>query len=160
MHNDMISRLTPGDQEPRPRPAERHAQHKAARTTSQGGPLRQEEELLKKAAAQHSLGPDPGPADRPGPGGGARRPRHLGGVAGSAFAPEGSMDRSMVWTVLARLTGQTISGSTWAVDAQAWAVAQGVSDGTNPGGAVSREELVTMLYRFAGSPAKGDPGGL
>lgn len=63
------------------------------------------------------------------------------------------MDRSMVWTVLARLAGQTISGSTWAV-------AQGVSDGTNPGGAVSREELVTMLYRFAGSPAKGDPGGL
>lgn len=70
------------------------------------------------------------------------------------------MDRSMVWTVLACLAGQTISGSTWAVDAQAWAVAQGVSDGTNPGGAVSREELVTMLYRFAGSPAKGDPGGL
>ena len=36
-------------------------------------------------------------------------------------------------------------------------MAQGVSDGTNPDGAVSREELVTMLYRYAGSPAMNVP---
>ena len=39
----------------------------------------------------------------------------------------------------------------------AWAVAQGVSDGTNPDGTVTREELVTMLYRYIGSPAMNVP---
>ena len=81
----------------------------------------------------------------------------MGGVGNNAFAPSGTMNRAMVWTVIARLAGQTISGESWAADAQAWAVAQGVSDGTNPDGAVSREELVTMLYRYAGSPAMNVP---
>ena len=81
----------------------------------------------------------------------------MGGVGGSAFDPEGTMNRAMVWTVIARLAGQTISGGSWAADARAWAVAQGVSDGTNPDGAVSREELVTMLYRYAGSPEMNVP---
>ena len=67
------------------------------------------------------------------------------------------MNRSMVWTVIARLAGQTIGGITWAEDAKAWAVAQGVSDGTNPDGTVTREELVTMLYRYIGSPAMNVP---
>ena len=81
----------------------------------------------------------------------------MGGVGSNAFDPSGSMNRAMVWTVIARLAGQSISGSTWAEDARAWAVAQGISDGTNPDGAVSREELVTMLYRYAGSPAMNVP---
>lgn len=81
----------------------------------------------------------------------------MGGVGSNAFDPSGSMNRAMVWTVIARLAGQTISGSTWAEDARTWAMAQGVSDGTNPDGAVSREELVTMLYRYAGSPAMNVP---
>jgi ApbE superfamily uncharacterized protein (UPF0280 family) len=34
-------------------------------------------------------------------------------------------------------------------DAKAWAIANGVSDGTNPGNAVSRQQLVTILYRAA-----------
>ena len=81
----------------------------------------------------------------------------MGGVGSNAFDPSGSMNRAMVWTVIARLAGQSISGSTWAEDARTWAMAQGVSDGTNPDGAVSREELVTMLYRYAGSPAMNVP---
>ena len=32
-------------------------------------------------------------------------------------------------------------------------MAQGVSDGTAPAGAVTRGQLVAMLYRLAGSPA-------
>ena len=79
----------------------------------------------------------------------------MGGTSATTFAPESSMNRSMVWTVIARLAGQTITGTTWAEDAKAWAVAQGVSDGTNPDGSVTREELVTMLYRYAGSPEMG-----
>ena len=34
-----------------------------------------------------------------------------------------------------------------------WAKANGVSDGTNPEVNITREQLVTMLYRYAGSPA-------
>ena len=33
-----------------------------------------------------------------------------------------------------------------------WAKANGVSDGTNPEVNITREQLVTMLYRYAGSP--------
>ena len=33
-----------------------------------------------------------------------------------------------------------------------WAKANGVSDGTNPNADITREQLVTMLYRYAGSP--------
>ena len=81
----------------------------------------------------------------------------MGDVGNNAFDPEGSMNRSMVWTVIARLAGQNIGGITWAEDAKAWAVTRGVSDGTDPDGDVTREELVTMLYRYAGSPAMDVP---
>lgn len=81
----------------------------------------------------------------------------MGGTSATTFAPNGAMNRSMVWTVIARLAGQTISGATWAEDAKAWAAAQGVSDGTNPDGNVTREELVTMLYRYIGSPVMNVP---
>ena len=33
-----------------------------------------------------------------------------------------------------------------------WAKAKGVSDGTNPNANITREQLVTMMYRYAGSP--------
>ena len=79
----------------------------------------------------------------------------MGGTSATTFAPESTMNRAMVWTVIARLAGQTVTGPTWAEDAEAWAVAQGVSDGADPDGNVTREELVTMLYRYAGSPAVG-----
>lgn len=81
----------------------------------------------------------------------------MGGTSATTFAPESTMNRSMVWTVIARLAGQTITGTTWAEDAKAWAMAQSVSDGTNPDGNVTREELVTMLYRYAGSPEMNVP---
>ena len=81
----------------------------------------------------------------------------MSGTSATTFSPDSPMSRAMVWTVLARAAGQTISGESWAEDARTWAIAQGVSDGTNPDGAVSREELVTMLYRYAGSPEMNVP---
>ncbi|MBA1335917.1 MAG: hypothetical protein HPY66_1735 [Firmicutes bacterium] len=42
----------------------------------------------------------------------------------------------------------TTNVSSWAIEAQDWAVTNGISDGTNPKGNVTREELWTMLYRF------------
>ena len=57
-------------------------------------------------------------------------------------------------TVLARLDGQdTAGGEQWYSKAMAWAVQTGISDGTNPDGSITREQLAAMLYRFAGSPA-------
>ena len=79
------------------------------------------------------------------------------GTSATTFAPAGTMNRAMVWTVIARLDGQTVAGASWAEDARTWAVAQGVSDGTNPDGTVTREELVTLLYRYAGSPEMNVP---
>lgn len=73
------------------------------------------------------------------------------GVSDTLFAPNASMTRAMVWAILARLDGETITGSNWAETARAWAMENGVSDGTDPMGAVTREQLVTMLWRYAGS---------
>lgn len=40
--------------------------------------------------------------------------------------------------------------SPWAKEAWDWAKKNGITDGTNPKGAVTREMLVTMLYRMRG----------
>lgn len=76
----------------------------------------------------------------------------MGGVDNDAFAPEGSMNRSMVWTVIACLAGQTIGGITWAQDAFAWAISKGFIDGRDgqlaPGAPLTRAEAATILARF------------
>ena len=79
----------------------------------------------------------------------------MDGVSASEFAPEANMTRAMVWTILARIDGETITGEGWAEAARAWAMESGVSDGTDPNGLVTREQFATMLYRYAGSPAAG-----
>ena len=43
-------------------------------------------------------------------------------------------------------------GSVWYEKAQAWAMANGISDGTTPTGTITRAQKVAMLYRAAGSP--------
>jgi len=76
------------------------------------------------------------------------------GETASSFAPNAPMTRAMVWTVLGRLSGADVNGGApWYANAQAWAVSAGVSDGTDPDGSITREQLVTMLYRQAESPA-------
>ena len=60
----------------------------------------------------------------------------------------------MFATILARLAGvDTENGATWYEKGMAWAVEQNISDGTAPEGGITREQAVTMLYRYAGSPA-------
>ena len=44
------------------------------------------------------------------------------------------------------------SDSVWYAKAQAWAITNNVSDGTNPNNSISRQELMTMLWRYIGSP--------
>ena len=77
----------------------------------------------------------------------------MSGVESNVFNPSGNMTRAMFWTVLARIDEfDTDGGATWYSKAQEWAVAEGVSDGTNPDGLITREQLATMLYRYAGEP--------
>ena len=79
----------------------------------------------------------------------------MDGVSASEFAPEANMTRAMFWTILARIDGEAITGTSWAEAARAWATESGVSDGTDPNGLVTREQFATMLYRYAGEPAAG-----
>ena len=77
------------------------------------------------------------------------------GVGGNRFGVSEAMTRGMVNTVLARLSGVDTTpgqGQTWYAVGTAWAVKNGISDGTNPTGNVTREQLATLLYRYAGSP--------
>ena len=77
----------------------------------------------------------------------------MNGMDRYSFQPNGTLTRAMVWTMLARLDGvDTEGGNSWYAKAQEWATATGVSDGENPTGEVTREQLITMLWRYAGSP--------
>ena len=77
----------------------------------------------------------------------------MGGVSATEFAPDDTLTRAMVWTVLARANGiNTEIGATWDSAGRDWAMREKVSDGTNPNGAVTVEELVTMAWRNVGSP--------
>ena len=74
----------------------------------------------------------------------------MNGMDRYSFQPNGTLTRAMIWTMLARLDGvDTEGGNSWYAKAQEWATATGVSDGENPTGEVTREQLVTMLYRYA-----------
>ena len=75
------------------------------------------------------------------------------GVTDTQFEPNGTLTRAMFWTILARASGvDTEGGESWYAKAQAWAMENGVSDGTDAMGALTREQLATMLWRFAGEP--------
>lgn len=70
---------------------------------------------------------------------------------GTGFAPDAPTTRAMLWTILSRLDGQTAkhTGADWYAAAQLWAVRNDISDGTEPDGTITREQLAAMLYRFA-----------
>ena len=71
---------------------------------------------------------------------------YVNGTSASAFSPNASISRQQVWMILARLSGADPANMS---AAREWAVTNGVSDGTTPGGAVTRQQLVALLYRYA-----------
>ena len=78
------------------------------------------------------------------------------GVGGNRFGVSEPMTRGMVNTVLARLAGVDTTpsqGQAWYEVGTDWAKKNGISDGTNPTAPVTREQLATLLYRYAGSPS-------
>lgn len=79
------------------------------------------------------------------------------GTGASTFSPDTPMTRGMFVTVLARFEGvDTTTGSTWYEAGQQWAMENGVSDGSNMDQGLTREQLATMLWRYAGSPSVSD----
>lgn len=76
------------------------------------------------------------------------------GTTETSFDPSGKMTRAMLWTVLGRIDGADVAGSgkDWYAKAQAWSIERGISDGSLADGNVSREQLVTMLWRYLGEP--------
>ena len=91
----------------------------------------------------------------------------MSGISSSMFAPELSMSRAMLATVLYRMAGSpAVSGrdnftdtenDTWYSDAVLWAQQNGYvtgyssqTFGTND--PVTREQVATILWRYAGSP--------
>ena len=74
----------------------------------------------------------------------------MNGVGDNAFDPSGTVTRAMVWTTLARLDGVNTAGSDpWWLAGQKWAMENGISDGTMATENITREQLVTMIWRYA-----------
>ena len=74
------------------------------------------------------------------------------GTGANTFSPNAPMTRQMLMTVLARLDGTDTSGNAYAKGME-WAIRNGVSNGSDPEGKITREQLATMLWRYAGSPS-------
>ena len=86
------------------------------------------------------------------------------GTSATTFSPNGTMTRSMLVTVLWRMEGAPTANSanpfadvaagTWYTDAVVWANDAGIVNGTSattfdPDGSVTREQIATILYRYA-----------
>ncbi len=84
------------------------------------------------------------------------------GISETAFAPNEKMTRAMFFTVLHRMSeDKTVTGGAlWYEDGMNWSKKNGISDGTNPDEGVTREMLVTMLWRYSGSPTLAENKGL
>lgn len=77
---------------------------------------------------------------------------YFSGTSEDTFSPDTTMTRAMLWTVLARMddyTGTAGPDDPWYQNGRDWAMANGISDGTNPDGNITREQFATMLYNFA-----------
>ena len=87
----------------------------------------------------------------------------MNGVSDTQFAPDASMTRAMLVTVLWRYAGEPSAGavpafgdvaaSTWYSNAVAWAAENGVVTGFSdtvfgPNDYVNREQMYTILYRY------------
>ena len=87
----------------------------------------------------------------------AHRNGLFAGTGSNTFSPNSPMTRAMLWTVLARLDGQALSGSNVFDAARNWAMSAGITDGTNPKNSITREQMITILWKYAGSPkSSGD----
>ena len=88
----------------------------------------------------------------------------MDGVAPGRFAPDDMLDRAMLVTILYRADGRPemtgaasfadVEARSWYADAVAWGKQNGIVEGVDsqhfePFAPISREQLVTMLFRYA-----------
>ena len=73
----------------------------------------------------------------------------MNGTSSNAFSPNANTTRGMIVTILARVEGVNTNGTPWYAAGQKWAMDNGISDGTNMPGVITREQLATILYRNA-----------
>lgn len=91
------------------------------------------------------------------------------GTSDTTFSPNHSMTRAMIATVLYRAAGEPeitvpqdfpfadVNPDSWYGKAVYWAYTQGIVKGTSadsfsPSASVTREQMASLLYRFAGEP--------
>lgn len=74
------------------------------------------------------------------------------GTSPTTFAPHEGMTRAMFYVVLSRIAGLDLpdKGDNWYVPAMEWAMREGLTDGETPMKNITREQMATMLYRYAG----------
>ena len=90
---------------------------------------------------------------------------YMNGMSGTMFGPNVDLNRAMMVTILYRIAGSpAVDGTASFTDVPAgqfytapvaWAVEKGITNGLSaslfaPGKSLTRQELVTFLYRFAG----------
>ena len=73
----------------------------------------------------------------------------MNGTGDGKFSPKANTTRGMIVTMLARVEGISTSGMPWYGAGQRWAMEHEISDGTNMPGAITREQLAAILYRYA-----------
>ena len=73
----------------------------------------------------------------------------MNGTSGTVFSPNAATTRGMIVTILARMDGVNTSGTPWYEAGREWAMRNGISDGTNMEGKITREQLAAMLSRYA-----------
>ena len=107
----------------------------------------------------------------------ATQNHYVKGMGNNLFFPEAQMTRAQFAQVLYNMAGETgewgthptqftdVTADAWYAEAVSWAVEAGVVKGTSettfdPEGNITREEIATMLYRYAGNGAEADASAL
>ena len=90
---------------------------------------------------------------------------YMNGMSQTMFGPNVELNRAMMVTILYRIAGNPavegapaftdVPAGQFYTDAVVWAIANGITNGVSatlfaPGKSLTRQELVTFLYRFAG----------
>lgn len=90
------------------------------------------------------------------------------GIADGVFNPAGEVNRAMMVQILYNIEGrpalqsenpfEDVQEGQWFHDATVWAAEQGIVTGVtttmfNPGGLLTRQQMVLILWRYAGKPA-------
>ena len=107
----------------------------------------------------------------------AAKNHYVQGMGNKLFFPEAQMTRAQFAQVLYNMAGETgewgthptqftdVTADAWYAEAVSWAVEAGVVKGTSettfdPEGNITREQIATMLYRYAGNGAEADASAL